>query len=87
MKIDKSSLAHSAWSYKYHTMFAPKYRRMEIYGKIRKDIGGILRRLCEKKGIEIIKAELYPDHIHMLVSVPPKYSIASIMGYLKGKVA
>ena len=59
--------------------------RMEIYGKIRKDIGVILRRLCEQKGIEIIEAELCPDHVHMLVSIPPKYSVASIMGYLKGK--
>ena len=58
---------------------------MEIYGKIRKDIGIIIRRLCEQKGIEIIEAELCPDHIHMLVSIPPKYSVASIMGYLKGK--
>ena len=58
---------------------------MEIYGKIRKDIGVIIRRLCEQKGIEIIEAELCPDHVHMLVSIPPKYSVASIMGYLKGK--
>ena len=58
---------------------------MQIYGQIRKDIGVILRRLCEQKGIEIIEAELCPDHIHMLVSIPPKYSVASIMGYLKGK--
>ena len=66
-------------------VFAPKYRRMQIYGQIRKDIGVILRRLCEQKGIEIIEAELCPDHIHMLVSIPPKYSVASIMEYLKGK--
>lgn len=85
MKIDKNSLAHSAWNCKYHLVFAPKYRRMEIYGKIRKDIGVILRRLCEQKGIEIIEAELCPNHIHMLVSIPPKYSVSSIMGYLKGK--
>ena len=85
MKIDKNSLAHSAWNCKYHIVFAPKYRRMEIYGKIRKDIGVIIRRLCEQKGIEIIEAELCPDHIHMLITIPPKYSVASIMGYLKGK--
>ena len=66
-------------------IFAPKCRRMQIYGQIRKDIGVILRRLCEQKGIEIIEAELCPDHIHMLVSIPPKYSVSSIMGYLKGK--
>ena len=82
---DNNSLAHSSWNCKYHLVFAPKYRRMEIYGQIRKDIGVILRRLCEQKGIEIIEAELCPDHIHMLVSIPPKYSVASIMGYLKGK--
>ena len=82
---DNNSLAHSTWNCKYHLAFAPKYRRMQIYGQIRKDIGVILRRLCEQKGIEIIEAELCPDHIHMLVSIPPKYSVASIMGYLKGK--
>ena len=82
---DTNSLAHSSWNCKYHLVFAPKYRRMEIYGQIRKDIGVILRRLCEQKGIEIIEAELCPDHIHMLVSILPKYSVASIMGYLKGK--
>ena len=65
--------------------FAPKYRRKEIYGKLRKDIGGILRKLCEQKGAEIIEVEACPDHIHMLVSVPPYISIAQFMGYLKGK--
>ena len=84
---DNNSLAHSTWNCKYHLVFAPKYRRMQIYGQIRKDIGVILRRLCEQKGIEIIEAELCPDHIHMLVSIPPKYSVSSIMGYLKGKSA
>ena len=82
---DNNSLAHSRWNCKYHLVFAPKYRRMEIYGQIRKDIGVILRRLCEQKGIEIIEAELCPDHIHMLISIPPKYSVSQIMGYLKGK--
>lgn len=81
-KIDRNSLAHSAWNCKYHIVFAPKYRRMAIYGKIRKDIGVIIRRLCEQKGVEIIEAELCLDHIHMLVSIPPKYSVSSIMGYL-----
>ena len=85
VSIDNNSLAHSTWNCKYHLVFAPKYRRMQIYGQIRKDIGVILRRLCEQKGVEIIEAELCPDHIHMLVSIPPKYSVASIMGYLKGK--
>ena len=82
---DINSLAHSTWNCKYHIVFAPKYRRMQIYGQIRKDIEIILRRLCEQKEIEIIEAELCPDHIHMLVSIPPKYSVSSIMGYLKGK--
>ena len=82
---DINSLAHSTWNCKYHIVFAPKYRRMQIYGQIRKDIGIILRRLCEQKEIEIIEAELCPDQIHMLVSIPPKYSVSSIMGYLKGK--
>ena len=65
--------------------FAPKYRRMAIYGQIRKDIGQILRKLCEQKGVEIIEAQACPDHIHMLLSIPPKYSVSQIMGYLKGK--
>ena len=84
---DNNSLAHSTWNCKYHIVFAPKYRRMEIYGKIRKDIGVIIRRLCEQKGVEIIEAELCPDHIHMLVSVPPYISISQFMGYIKSKSA
>ena len=82
---DMKSLAHSKWNCKYHIVFAPKYRRQEIYGKVKREIGKILRQLCEQKGIEIIEAEACPDHIHMLVSIPPKYSVAQIMGYLKGK--
>ena len=82
---DINSLAHSKWNCKYHVVFAPKYRRMVIYSKIKVDIGKILRKLCEQKGIEIIEAELCPDHIHMLIAIPPKYSVAQIMGYLKGK--
>ena len=85
MKLDTSSLAHTKWECKYHIVFAPKYRRQIIYGKIRLDIGQMLRKLCEYKGIEIIEAEVCKDHIHMLVSIPPKYSVAQIMGYLKGK--
>ena len=79
------STAHSKYRCQYHIVFAPKYRRKEIYGKLRKDIGEILRKLCEQKGAEIIEAEACPDHIHMLVSVPPYISIAQFMGYLKGK--
>ena len=82
---DINSLAHSKWNCKYHVVFAPKYRRMVIYNQIKKDIGKILRKLCEQKGVEIIEAEACPDHIHMLLSIPPKYSVAQIMGYLKGK--
>ena len=85
MKLDTNSLAHTKWECKYHIVFAPKYRRQIIYGKIKLDIGQMLRKLCEYKGIEIIEAEACKDHIHMLVSIPPKYSVAQIMGYLKGK--
>ena len=85
MKLDISSLAHTKWNCKYHIIFAPKYRRQVIYGKIKADIGIMLRKLCEYKGIEILEAEACTDHIHMLISIPPKYSVAQIMGYLKGK--
>ena len=83
--MNNSSLAHTKWECKYHIVFAPKYRRQVIYGKIKQDIGQMLRKLCEYKGIEIIEAEACKDHIHMLVSIPPKYSVSQIMGYLKGK--
>ena len=82
---DVDSLSHTTWRCQYHVVFAPKYRRMVVYGQIKKDIGQILRQLCEQKGIEIIEAEACPDHIHMLISFSPKYSIAYVMGYLKGK--
>ena len=85
MKLDTDSLAHTQWNCRYHIVFAPKYRRQVIYGKIKVDIGKMLRKLCEYKGIEIIEAEACKDHIHMLVSIPPKYSVSQIMGYLKGK--
>ena len=82
---DNNSLAHTKWNCKYHIVFAPKYRRQIIYGKIKQSVGIILRELCERKGVVIHEAEACPDHIHMLVSVPPKYSISQFMGYLKGK--
>ena len=85
VKLDTNSLAHTQWNCKYHIVFAPKYRRQVIYGKIKVDIGVMLRKLCEYKGVEIIEAEACKDHIHMLVSIPPKYSVSQIMGYLKGK--
>ena len=73
------------WECKYHIVFAPKYRRQVIYKQIRADVGEILGSLCRRKGIEIIEAECCPDHIHMLVRIPPKYSVSEIVGYLKGK--
>ena len=82
---DIKSLEHTKYRCQYHIVFAPKYRRMEIYGQIKQDIGAILRKLCQQKGIEIVEAEACPDHIHMLVSIPPKYSVSQVMGYLKGK--
>ena len=85
MKNEIKSTAHSKYRCEYHIVFAPKYGRKEIYGQLKKDIGEILRKLCEQKGVEIIEAEACPDHIHMLVSVPPYLSIAQFMGFLKGK--
>ena len=82
---DIQSLSHSKWRCKYHIVFAPKYRRKEIYGKIKADIGVILRELCKQKNVEIIEAEACPDHIHMLISIPPSLSVAQFMGFLKGK--
>ena len=83
--MDKNSLAHTRWECKYHIVFAPKYRRKVIYQQIRVDVAHILSELCKRKGIEIIEAEACPDHIHMFVRIPPKYSVSQIMGYLKGK--
>ena len=83
--MDRDSLAHTTWNCKYHIVFAPKYRRQLIYGKIKADIGVIIRKLCDQKGVEIIEANACVDHIHMLVSIPPKLSVAAFMGYLKGK--
>ena len=84
-EMDNSSLAHSKWNCKYHIVFAPKYRRQVIYGKIKADIGVILRKLCDHKGVEILEANACKDYIHMLVSIPPKLSVSAFMGYLKGK--
>lgn len=79
------SLAHTTWECKYYIVFAPKFRRKEIYGKLKQKIGAILRELCRRKEVEIIEAEACPAHIHMYVSLPPKLSVSSFMGYLKGK--
>ena len=83
--MDNNSLSHTRRNCKYHIVFSPKYRRREIYGKLRNDIGKIIRGLCKRKGINIIEAECCVDHIHMLVEIPPKYSVAEVMGYIKGK--
>lgn len=83
---DKNSLSHTVYHCKYHIIMIPKYKRMIIYNKLKRDIGQILRTLIERKpGIEIIEAEACPDHIHMLVEIPPKYSVSNFMGYLKSK--
>ena len=82
---DSNSLAHTKWNCKYHVVFAPKYRRKVFYKEKRVEIGKILRMLCEWKSVRIIEAEVCPDHIHMLVEIPPKVAVSSFMGYLKGK--
>jgi len=82
---DKNSLSHTKFNCKYHIVFAPKYRRQIIYGRIKNDIGKILRKLCEWKGVSILEAEAFPDHIHMLVEIPPKISVSSFMGYFYRK--
>ena len=87
MANKSDSLAHTKWMCKYHIVFTPKYRRKVIYNQIRTDIGEILRTLCQYKGIEIHEGHLMPDHVHLLMSIPPKYSVSSVMGYLKGKSA
>ena len=83
--MDVNSLAHTKWNCKYHVVCAPKFRRKIIYNQLRRDIGKIIRMLCDRKGIEIIEAELCPDHIHMLISIPPKMSVSGALGYIKGK--
>lgn len=85
--MDNKSLAHTTWNCKYHIVFAPKYRRQIIYGQIKADVGRILRQLSERKGVEIIEATACPDHIHMLVSIPPKLSVSSFVGYLYRKIS
>lgn len=87
MANKSDSLAHTKWMCKYHIVFSPKYRRKVIYNQIRKDVGEIIRTLCQYKGVEIHEGHLMPDHVHLLVSIPLKYSVSSVMGYLKGKSA
>ena len=83
--MDINSLAHTKWNCKYHIVFAPKYRRKVAYGKMKQDIANILSMLCKRKGVEIVEAEICPDHVHMLVKIPPSLSVSSFVGYLKGK--
>ena len=82
---DNGGLSHAKWNCKYHIVFAPKYRRQEIYRRIKGNIGKIIRQLCEMKKVEIIEAEACPDHIRMLVSIPPNISVSQLVGYLRGK--
>ena len=82
---DTYSLSHTSWKCQYHIVFAPKYRRLEIYGKLKTDIGAILRKLCEQKNVNIIEEQACPDHIHMLVEIPPSVRVSQFMGFLKGK--
>ena len=83
--MDVNSLAHTEWNCKYHIVFAPKYRRKIIYGQLKRDIANILSMLCKRKGVKIVEAEVCPDHIHMLVEIPPSISVSGFVGYLKGK--
>lgn len=85
MSKDIHSLSHTRWNCKYHVVFAPKYRRKVFYGEKRLEIGAILRELCNWKGVNIIQAEVCIDHVHMLIEIPPKMSVSSFMGFLKGK--
>ena len=87
MATKEYSLAHTKWMCKYHIVFTPKYRRKIIYNQLRTDIRDIIKELCAYKGVEILEGHMMPDHVHLLVSIPPKYSVSSIMGYLKGKSA
>ena len=87
MFLMPKSLAHTKWVCKYHIVFTPKYRRKIIYKELRKDIQQIIKDLCKWKGVEIIEGHMMPDHVHILVSIPPKYSVSQFMGYLKGKSA
>ena len=87
MAKKENALAHTKWMCKYHIVFTPKYRRKVIYNQYKEDIREIIKQLCSYKGVEIIEGHLMPDHVHMLVSIPPKISVSSFMGYLKGKSA
>ena len=81
------SLSHVRWYCRYHVVFVPKYRRRAIFGSLRKSIGGVLRQLCEQEGVELVEGHALPDHVHLCLSIPPKYSVANTVGFLKGKAA
>ena len=83
--MDNQSISHTTWNCTYHIVFIPKYRKKILFGKVRKDVGEILRKLCEMKGVELIEGATRPDHVHMYVAIPPKLSVAEFVGYLKGK--
>ena len=83
--MDISSLLHTKWECRYHIVFEPKFRRKIVYGELKQDIANILNTLCKRKGVEITEAEICPDHVHMLVGIPPSISVSSFVGYLKGK--
>ena len=85
--MDNQSISHTTWNCTYHIVFIPKYRKKILFGKVRKDVGEILRKLCEMKGVELIEGATRPDHVHMYVAIPPKLSVAEFVGYLKGKSA
>ena len=84
---DSESLSHSKWVCKYHVVFIPKYRRKVLYGELRKHLGEVFRRLAEQKGCKIEEGHLLPDHVHMMISIPPKYAVSQVVGYIKGKSA
>ena len=84
---DWKSLSHVRWDCKYHVVFVSKYRQRAIYGKVREKIGGIVRDLCRQKGVELLEGHAMPDHIHLLLSIPPKFSVATTVGFIKGKSA
>jgi len=81
------NLSHVRWDCKYHVVIAPKYRRKALYGKLRAKVGEILRELCRQRGVELVEGKARPDHVHMCLSIPPKYSVAFLIGFLKGKSA
>ncbi|GIK37177.1 MAG: IS200/IS605 family transposase [Chloroflexota bacterium] len=85
--IPEQSLSHSKWECKYHIVWIPKYRRQKLFGELRKELGQVLRELARQKESEIIEGHLLPDHVHMLISIPPKHSVAQVVGYIKGKSA